>query len=89
MSQIAPTRPQRIMAILFGIAAAALAGFGVVEIQGVLDPALEDTFTELVVDLPAWAVVSVGGFSAVVGSIGIWSFGHYLEVRARRRRGSD
>ena len=68
------------------VAVVSLVTFAVIELVGVFNVTPEDTFTEWVADLELWAVLAIGGFSALVGVFAIWSMGHYLEWWGARRR---
>lgn len=86
------TKAQALMVWLMGVAIAALLGFGVVEMMGVVDAAPEDTYTEWIADLPAAVIVGVTIVHVVAGILFIWSAGHFWEWYGRRRgeeRASD
>jgi len=58
-----------------------LAGFVFWEVKGIIDPALEDTWSEFVFDWPIWANVTLGLVSIVVAVFAAWSAVHYIVDR--------
>lgn len=81
MRQVHPTRPQIIMSFFMGLIVIGLGGFAYWEIKGIIDPALEDTWSELVFDWPTWANVSLGLVSIIVAVFAAWSAIHYIVDR--------
>jgi hypothetical protein len=74
------------MIVLMGIAFAALIGWLVIELSGVISPEAEDTFSEIIFDLHISVVVAVALLFVITGILFVWSAGHFLEGYARRRR---
>lgn len=81
-----PTPVQWAMLILFGLALLLLIPFGVIEIIGIIDPAIEDTFSEYWFDVQnPWLFWPFAIGSTVAGAILTWSGLHYIEGRIRRK----
>lgn len=79
------TRTQKIMALLMGAAFILLGIWLIPEIIGIVSPATEDTYTELVRDQPApifWPIVFAHG---AAGFASVWAAGHFIEHRRRVR----
>lgn len=81
-----PTPVQRKMIALMFVAYAALTVWLYPEIVGIISPAAEDTFSEWVWDTPGWVFWSIVVFHAAAGVAFVWSSGHFIEGRIRRRR---
>ena len=81
MRQVAPTRPQKWMIFFMLLIIVGLAGFVFWEVKGIIDPALEDTWSEFVFDWPIWANVTLGIVSIVVAVFAAWSAVHYIVDR--------
>jgi hypothetical protein len=79
------TPVQRFMAILMGIALAALLIWSIPELIGAFSAASEDTWSEWVWDQDLWVVLTIAGVSVLAGGLLIWSAGHFLEGYKRRR----
>lgn len=88
MRQVAPTRPQKIMAFFMGMVVVGLLGFTYWEIKGILSPELEDTWSEFVFDWPTWANLTLGVASIIVAVFAAWSAIHYIVDRNASWRGS-
>lgn len=56
------------------------------EIIGIISPAAEDTFSEWVWDAPAVAFWFITIFHFLAGAAFLWSAGHFVEGRIRRRK---
>lgn len=72
--------------ILMAIAMLALLLWVVPEMMGVLSEEAEDTFSEWVWDLPAWAIGIISFLFVIAGALFIWAAGHFWEGYGRRRR---
>lgn len=86
MFQRKPSKVQKLMIALMGIAFAALLIWLVPELIGVLSPAAEDTYSEWVWDLPFGPLLGIVLLHGVAGILMIWSAGHFIEGYRRRRR---
>lgn len=80
-----PTKVQKLMIALMGVATGALLMWAVPEVMGAVSPAAEDTYSEWVWDLPLGAIWALVSFHVVAGILFIWSAGHFLEGYKRRR----
>lgn len=80
-----PTPIQRLMVGLMGFAYLTLSVWLIPEIRGVLSPGFEDTYSEWVWDLPAWAVLTIACFHLIAGVLFVWSAGHFIEGYLTRR----
>lgn len=80
------TPVQKWMAGLMTVAFLALAAWAVPEINGILDPAGEDTYSEIIFDLPLVWVLLISGLHLVAGVAFVWSAGHFIEGYQRRRK---
>lgn len=81
-----PTKTQRVMIALMGIAFAALLAWTVPELIGVFSPAAEDTYSEWVWDLPFLGMLAITLLQGIAGVLLIGSGWHYIEGWSRRRR---
>jgi cytochrome bd-type quinol oxidase subunit 2 len=79
------TRVQKIMASLMTGVFLLLAVWLVPEIAGVISPEAEDTYSEIIFDLPWLAVLAVSALHLVAGVVFVWSAGHFIEGYRRRR----
>lgn len=86
MFRRSPTRVQWVMIGLMAVVYLGLLVWVYPEILGVISQAAEDTYSEWVWDAPAWAFWTVTIFHAVAGFVFVWSAGHFIEGRRRRRR---
>lgn len=48
------------------------------ELMGVFNPATEDTYSEWVWDLPAWAVITIAVLHFIAGAVFLWSSVHFI-----------
>jgi len=65
--------------------------WSVVELVGVVNPNVEDTYSEWVFDLPLWGVITIVFIHVVWGVLLIGSAWHFIEgwvVRRRKERKS-
>lgn len=85
MFRRSPTRIQKVMIVLMGIAVGALLVWAVPEVMGVVSAAAEDTYSEWVWDLPFPAVLAIAGLHGLAGILFVWSAGHFIEGWRRRR----
>lgn len=83
--RVTPTRVQWVMAVIMMIVFVLLSIWLVPEIMGVIDPAAEDTYSEIVFDLPWGWVLAVAFLHLAVGVAFVWSAGHFIEGYKRRR----
>lgn len=86
MFRRAPTKVQRIMIALMVVVYVALTIWLYPEVLGILSPALEDTFSEWVFDTSGWIFWSITVFHFLAGAVFLWSAGHFIEGRIRRRK---
>ena len=81
-----PTKVQRIMIALMVVAYTALTVFLYPEITGIVSGGFEDTFSEWVWDAPGWIFWLITVFHFLAGAAFLWSSGHFIEGRIRRRK---
>ncbi len=75
------TRSQKIMGLLMG-GVFVLAGIWLVpEIIGIVSPATEDTYTELVRDQPGWWFWPIVIGHLIMGVLSTWAALHFIEHR--------
>ena len=79
------TKVQKVMAALMTGVFLLLAVWLVPELAGVISPEAEDTYSEIIFDLPWLAVLAVSGLHLVAGVVFVWSAGHFIEGYRRRR----
>lgn len=79
------TKVQKVMAGLMTGVFLLLGAWLVPEIAGVIFPEAEDTYSEIIFDLPWLAVLAVSGLHLVAGVVFVWSAGHFIEGYKRRR----
>lgn len=83
--QVKATPVQALMATLMGVAYLALFIFTIPELKGIFQgDGGEDTYSEWVWDLPAWAVYTIAAIHLVAGVALVWSSGHFIEGMLRR-----
>lgn len=81
-----PTRKQTGMIATLAVALAALLGFALIEIGGIVSLEGEDTFSEWVWDLNLGWVIAISVVFAVVAIIAAWAAIHFIEGYVARRR---
>lgn len=86
MFQRRPTPAQWVMIVCAAVILVALIVFGIWEIRGIVDPTLEDTFSEWVWDLDLWVLVPMTGISLILAIVFGWFTIHIWEGYVRRRR---
>lgn len=79
------TKPQKWLAFLMTLVFLVLAVWLIPEIAGVLDPAAEDTYSEIIFDLPLGWVLLISLLHLVAGVVFVWSAGHFIEGYRRRK----
>lgn len=79
------SRPQKIMAALMSGAFLLLAAWLVPEIKGIIDGRPNDTYSEIITRLPWPAVIAVSVLHLIAGVLFVWSAGHFIEHRLRRK----
>lgn len=84
-----PTKVQKVMIALMAVAFGALGLWLIPELIGVFSPAVEDTYSEWVFDLPPVWVLAIAGLHGVAGVVLVWSAGHFIEGYSRRRKEED
>ena len=84
--QAKATRIQRIMIGLMLIVYLALIVWSFPEIAGIISETAEDTFSEWVWDTPDWIFWPLTVFHGIAGGIFVWSAGHFIEGRQRRKK---
>lgn len=86
MIQRKATPVQRIMIGLMLIVYVALIIWSFPEIIGIISETAEDTFSEWVWDAPDWIFWPLTIFHGIAGGTFVWSAGHFIEGRQRRKR---
>lgn len=84
--QLKPTPAQWVMIACAAIALVALIVFGVWEIRGIIDPALEDTFSEWVWDLDLILLIPLTAISLILAIVFGWFTIHIWEGYVMRKR---
>lgn len=85
MFRRSPTKVQWVMIALMVVVYLALLVWVYPEVVGIFSPAAEDTYSEWVWDAPGWAFWTVTVIHGAAGVAFLWSAGHFVEGRIRRR----
>ena len=85
--KVAPAnKAQWVMVILMTIFWVSALVWVVPELIGVFSEAAEDTYSEVIWDLPIWAMLTVTGLHILGGVLLLGSAWHFVEGYGRRRR---